>query len=1113
MPNSQRNIIINIETKTTQAVNDIKRLNKEITKLQKQNANFKKTTTQVNQMTRSFASLATHLGRLAVIYGAFQGLNNTVRTFAKFEQSMKRLGVVSGATEEELAMLEEKAKSLGETTIYSASQVADGLNAMAMAGLDANAQVSGIGNVLNLASIGMIELEQATLITVRAMNGFGLEAQDIGYITDIMATGATDSAQTIAELGNAYEKVASVATAFGISIEDTTASLELLADAGRTGSEAGTQLKIVMSRLAGNKEALKYIEALGISMYDAEGKLKPFRAQLQLLKTELFKLDSQSRNIKLSEIFGEEGKASAIILLNNLDKYDTKLKHLQNSYGSARQKAKEMQDTLMGAWKELLSALEGLQIKIGSELTPTLVDLIDHMTQFTQTLNPKEIKHFAESVGALLSGLGDVAKVALTVADVLGEMVGSVSDVTGVSSGLVVVLGAMALKIAGVSTALKALALSNPYLLSLMVTLTALDVLLIKLEADSRALLTLADNASRAENAVTDLYNSFDQAPADLNLQETNIALDKYGKVLASVDAQIQNVSGDIDKWSTGNRRATKSQRVMEETLTNHLKTLFKQRTELHQTIDTLKDHGQELQRLRVAYIKLKNASKDSAHQLSLDAQLMSKEQITALKKVETAYKARQVSLEKTLGTMMVKERRYQKELIKLEKELSDVRKDYSNKRAVLNLSLETTIANARNASLNDLQIYNNNQIRADEILARAKAELLKGNLELAKTYMGEYENLIRDGASEEIKVGDEVKRTKKQTSAELIRDAQAGHALNLAIINEEEQREIEAVNAKIASKKLEIQIMTVQIKLQKQMIELVAKILSQASGVEFKPEFSEFNQAVKDADKLLEDLTKKQRTIKIKGDVKDVKKEVDTLDKEKIEPVVEPDTKKAVIKMTGFKKESENSDILVPVNLDTTIALKEHQDLEVTVTEKVEKPMGVDGREAYAENTRIVNELSKDIFRTMYITTVMQSQGLQTGGFVAPRLPRFAGGGDLDSGVGHTRKEGALSGYGGGDKIKALLEAGEFIIRKEAVARLGLDRLHMLNQGILPRYKGGGHVQTALPRFAGGGSVETASSGRTVELNLNIADKTFQTFTDEEVADSLAEYLQRSEF
>jgi len=124
-------------------------------------------------------------------------------------------------------------------------------------------------------------------------------------------------------------------------------------------------------------------------------------------------------------------------------------------------------------------------------------------------------------------------------------------------------------------------------------------------------------------------------------------------------------------------------------------------------------------------------------------------------------------------------------------------------------------------------------------------------------------------------------------------------------------------------------------------------------------------------------------------------------------------------------------------------------------------------------------------------------------------------GGSPLENGQGHSRKTGNLGGYGGGDKIKALLEAGEFIVRKEAVKRLGLDRLRTINEGKLPKYQSGGLVAPSMPRFAKGGSISPISStpSKTVELNLNMGGQTFTTIADEDVATSLTNYLQRIEF
>ena len=252
-------IQIKIDAVAGNASKEINKLTKDIAKMNKTIATGGKVTTQnVGQMTRSFKSLTAHVSKLAIIYGTFKTLMTGTVITAQFEQSIQKLGIYSGATAQELALLEEKAKALGESTVFSASQVAEGMNEMALAGLSSEDMLAGIGDTLNLASVGMISLKEATDYTVTSMKTYGLEASDMNDITDIFAKGSTISATTVTQLGQALTKVGAVASTYNVSLEETTALLGVLADGGRRASEAGTQLKISMLRLASNPEAKKY---------------------------------------------------------------------------------------------------------------------------------------------------------------------------------------------------------------------------------------------------------------------------------------------------------------------------------------------------------------------------------------------------------------------------------------------------------------------------------------------------------------------------------------------------------------------------------------------------------------------------------------------------------------------------------------------------------------------------------------------------------------------------------------------------------------------------------------------------------------------------------------
>ena len=1131
MPSNQKNIIIEIETKTNRAVADIKRLNGQINKLQKQEAKFKQTTSQVKQMSRSFASLATHVGRLAVIYGAFEGLTTTVRTFAEFEQSMARLGAISGATATELSQLEEKALALGESTIYSASQVAQGMNSMAMAGLSAEQQLEGIASVLNVATIGMIGLEEASLITVRTMNAFSMEAKHMGMITDVMATGATSSAQTIQQLGNAYEKVGAVATAFGHSLETTTASLMIMADAGRVGSEAGTQLKIVMSRLAGNKEAQKYIEALGISMYDANGKLLPFKDQLVLLKTKLFDLSEEARNVKLSEIFGEEGKASAIILMKNIDLLDDKVNKLNNSFGLADKKAKEMQDTLIGSYKELKSALEGLAIKIGSDLSPALQAIIEDATTFIQNLDDEEIKKFSDSVAGLIKTLGELGGLLIEVAGFVSKVLGNFEELTGVSSGVAIAIGVVAFKMKGLLTLLK---FFNPYAIALAIVIEGVAIALAQWEAEISRTNEATKRFNKTVKVMGDVIEDVINASDQLDL----VGVTEY---MAFIKKGISGATTEIRKYENliknleGGLWVSKADEEQIKAYKNAIGELNKMIANSETALGLLVEKGQELtDQERVALASKKNlteANKKLAEEIKDVAEAMDKN-IESLNK-------REASLEKTLGSMATKERKFQADKIKLEEELANIRKKFADDRESQVLSYETRISNLKTKGLSDLLQYNDAQKRADEQLAKAKEQIAKGNLVMAGKYLAEYDRLIAISAGEEITheekkwtLDEKTKKKKLETITvvdvhrsttlkEALKDEKNGHDVRISLINALEQKDLEAHNAKIQGKIDEIEMIKAQMRLQQAMLDQIGQMIAMAGGVKFEADLSAFNDAMAVADEQIDKLMGQQRDMKITGDFSDVKdgakKVEDDIGKDPVEAELKLGVDVGFTEFEKFKDDVERT----PLELNAQVDLVEPKEQLNAFTHDVENeniiaPVTTDTSQAIRNDSAMRTQLSRplpDIHQYIYqhVIPVRKHGGAI---YATPKLPRFNDGGHLDSGVGHSRKTGKLGGYGGGDKVKALLEAGEFIIRKEAVKVLGLSRLHTLNEGRLPRYQGGGFIPP-IQRFDTGGAVKTPTitSGKTMNLNLNLGGQSFKMITEEDVANSLALYLQRSEF
>jgi len=197
-----------------------------------------------------------------------------VRISAGFDSSMSNVGALSGASDTELALLSEKAKEMDAVTKFTAQESADAFGYMALAGWNAQKQIAGIEPVLNLATAANMDLAQASDIVTDYLTAFGLTADDAAAFTDKMAYAMSHSNTNVVQLGEAYKNCASTAKSMNISVEDTTAVLMGMANAGVKSGEAGTALNAVMTRLATDASGCATaLNEYGVSVYDAEGRM------------------------------------------------------------------------------------------------------------------------------------------------------------------------------------------------------------------------------------------------------------------------------------------------------------------------------------------------------------------------------------------------------------------------------------------------------------------------------------------------------------------------------------------------------------------------------------------------------------------------------------------------------------------------------------------------------------------------------------------------------------------------------------------------------------------------------------------------------------------------
>ena len=271
---------------TTQLTAETTRLETEIDKLKDQQVDLKKTMDEAGEGAKGFgeksvealdavesvlatAGIAKALGEIKDAY------MDCINTAGDFEASMSNVEALSGASGDELEALSDKAKEMGASTKFTAGESADALSYMALAGWNTQSMLDGISPVLNLAAAANMDLAQASDIVTDNLTAFGLKASDTTHFVDVMAYAMAHSNTDVIQLGEAYKACASTATSLGYSVEETTAVLATMANAGVKGGEAGTALNAIFTRLATNtKKCGDELANYGVNIYDAQGNMQ-----------------------------------------------------------------------------------------------------------------------------------------------------------------------------------------------------------------------------------------------------------------------------------------------------------------------------------------------------------------------------------------------------------------------------------------------------------------------------------------------------------------------------------------------------------------------------------------------------------------------------------------------------------------------------------------------------------------------------------------------------------------------------------------------------------------------------------------------------------------------
>lgn len=312
-----------------------------------------------------------------------------VKTAADFESAMSEVSAISGATGEDFDKLKEKAREMGSKTKFSASQAAEAMNYMAMAGWKTKDMIGGIDGIMNLAAASGEDLATTSDIVTDALTAFGKSAKDAGELADIMAAASSNANTNVGLMGETFKYAAPIAGAMGYTMQDTALAIGLMANAGIKGSQAGTSLRSMFTRLASPpKECAVAMKELGVSITNADGTMKPFREVIDDLRIGFNGLSEAEQAEYAKAIAGQEAMSGLLAIVNAAPSDINKLKNaIDDSNGAAEEMSEIMQDNLNGQLTILKSALEEAAISIGDALVPSIKKAVEKIQEWTDKFN------------------------------------------------------------------------------------------------------------------------------------------------------------------------------------------------------------------------------------------------------------------------------------------------------------------------------------------------------------------------------------------------------------------------------------------------------------------------------------------------------------------------------------------------------------------------------------------------------------------------------------------------------------------------------------------------------------------------------------------------------
>lgn len=397
--------------------------------------------------------------KMLPVTAAVTGLGTAaVTTAANFESSMSQVQATMGITKDSMSEVDgqsvntmdtllELAKKMGAETAFSASECAEALNYLALAGYDTQQMCDTLPTVLNLAAAGGIDLASASDMVTDAMSALGMGVDEAGTMVDQMAKTASTTNTSVAQLGEGILTIGATAKSVRGGTAELNTALGILANNGIKGAEGGTHLRnVILSLQNPTDKAAASMKSLGVDVYDSEGNMRSMNDILGDLNKSMDGMTSEEKSNIINNIFNKTDLSSVNALLANTGStWDDLQQSITNSGGAAQQMADTQLDNLQGQLTILKSALEGLAISFGELLMPAIKQIVGWVQKFVDWLNGMDegtkkvvvtVALFAAALGPVLIIVGKVISAVGTIMTVVPKIAGVINTVKGAFAAL-----------------------------------------------------------------------------------------------------------------------------------------------------------------------------------------------------------------------------------------------------------------------------------------------------------------------------------------------------------------------------------------------------------------------------------------------------------------------------------------------------------------------------------------------------------------------------------------------------------------------------------------------------------------------------------------------------